>query len=273
VSTSRPIGLGALEFYSSKASAAGFGAREIALLWRRYRQNQSVPAGNGPSNIFVSGQPAVIKSQLAFPGAGGSLALAPSGCLPADDLRQPEQQGAGWRWRQSHNQSVRPTIRMRRCRRLPVPKCRLAPSAGAKFTVSYQAVALALSYMNWAASPSSTEAVRPPPRCWRAMLIIRSSASSVTWSRHEEADPPVRASVRRALARCHFVRNATCLLRHVRAVSGWPIRLEQAQVGRVFRYDHSVLPLRVARRFFGSGVGWITVGSLTTCRAGPGRRS
>ena len=195
MSTSRPIGLGALEFYSSKASAAGFGAREIALLRRRYRQNQSVPAGNGPSNIFVSGQPAVIKSQLAFPGAGGSLALAPSGCLPADDLRQPEQQGAGWRWRQSHNQSVRPTIRMRRCRRLPVPKCRLAPSAGAKFTVSYQAVALALSYMNWAASPSSTEAVRPPPRCWRAMLIIRSSASSVTWSRHEEADPPVRASL------------------------------------------------------------------------------
>jgi hypothetical protein len=130
VSTSRPIGLGALEFYSSKASAAGFGAREIALLRRRYRQNQSVPAGNGPSNIFVSGQPAVIKSQLTFPGAGGSLALAPSGCLPADDLRQPEQQGAGWRWRQSHNQSVRPTIRMRRCRRLPVPKCRLAPSAG-----------------------------------------------------------------------------------------------------------------------------------------------
>src|SRR3984893_14691926 len=78
---------------------------------------------------------------------------------------------------------------------------------------------------------------------------------------------PVRVSLRRASARCHFVRNATCLLRHLRGVSERPARLEQVQVGRVFRYDHSILPLMVVRRLFGPGVGWIAVGSSTACRA------
>jgi len=39
-----------------------------------------------------------------------------------------------------------------------------------------------VSYMNWAANLSSAGAVRPPNEMLGAMLIIRSSASSVTWS-------------------------------------------------------------------------------------------
>ena len=129
------------------------------------------------------------------------------------------------------------------------------------------------SYINWPANLSSAEAVRPPNEMLGAMLIIRSSASSVTWSRHDEADPPVRVSLRRALARCHFVRNATCLLRHLRAVNERPIRLEQVQVGRVF----PVRPQRPAAH----GCGEVfpprrrsdRIRSLTTCRAASGRRS
>ena len=39
-----------------------------------------------------------------------------------------------------------------------------------------------VSYMNWATNLSSARAVRPPNEMLGAMLIIRSSASSVTWS-------------------------------------------------------------------------------------------
>jgi hypothetical protein len=109
--------------------------------------------------------------------------------------------------------------------------------------------------MNWAASLSSAGAVRPPYEMLGAMLIIRSSASSVTWSllHHATDHGLVYHFVDRRLGTTLSL--APCLLRHLRGVSERPIKLEQVQVGRVSRYDHSVLPLMVVRSFFGPGVG------------------
>ena len=87
------------------------------------------------------------------------MALAPSGGLPVDSLRQREQQGAVG---VGANRITKAFVRPVECADaivFAIAKCRLAPNVDAKFTVSG---ALAFSYMNWAASPSSAGAVRPP---------------------------------------------------------------------------------------------------------------
>ena len=95
-----------------------------------------------------------------------------------DDLRQPGTTGHG-RHGATHDQSLRPTSEMRRSRRLRRRETPTRPMSNEVWSVRRLPC---VSYINWPANLSSAGAVRPPNEMLGAMLIIRSSASSVTWS-------------------------------------------------------------------------------------------
>src|SRR6516162_10722271 len=96
--------------------------------------NARLSTRNRSSRVHSDSQRSALfrDSQLDLPGAGGILALAPSG--GSADRRSPRcaTAGSGRPWRQSHSQILRPTSKTRRCRLFVIAKRGLVADAAAE---------------------------------------------------------------------------------------------------------------------------------------------